>query len=326
MYSFTYFLILLLSMTISVCYSTDSDITQFIMIGRNNQFYNINTTTCQVFMNVAMGQTKKYDFQTILSGDSTNNTLLFLATDMENWNDVILEYSITTNNLTEIASINGYFTAIANPQIYAYDPVYNFVAVPAFTMHDPNSNLTIYTWDFNTKELTSVQLPTGPMNGNAIYPEGAYDATTGDYYLIYNDRGKGLSNGTFLVVYNMWSKTIVKGPIFFKNFFMGAPNILFYNGQVFFMNMATQGHYGIYAADLTTQTTTNIFRIPNHFSNWLTFTSTFGQKGSNVVLFSSTGGNVYQTTIIDLETLAVTASPKVPITIKFEMENMSVGI
>ncbi|EFA78498.1 hypothetical protein PPL_09150 [Heterostelium album PN500] len=314
--------ILLLSL-INQCLSIEYlDINQFIMMGKYHQFYAVNTTTGELIKNVDAGK-QNYFFQSFLSGNPFTNSFLLLATDQNDQQDVILEYSINDNTFTEINRINDSYSGLANAQMYAYDPVHNFVALPTVDMNE--QNLTIYIWDFNTKQITYVSLPYAPMNGNTLYPVGSYDATTGNYYIIYNIDEPKLRLGTYLVVYNMWTRTIVKEPVYFYDFVMQVPQIVYTNDQIYFIDLCLVCNFKIYTADPPTQSTKNIYTVPAKFKQSNNFGSTFGVKGSSIVLFSSVTSEIYTTTVIDLATMQIHTSPSIAMTNTFQYEWISGG-
>ncbi|EFA79569.1 hypothetical protein PPL_07620 [Heterostelium album PN500] len=292
------------------------------MIDKIQQFYSVNTTTGELIKNVNMGVSNKYSIQTILSGDGSDSFLL-LATDKVAKNDVILEYSISDNTFFQLNNVNGFYNGVSAPQQYAYDPVKNFVALASFLPGPPSSNLTINIWDFNKKEISSVELPTGPMNVNSIYPVGSYDPTTGNYYIIYSSNVN--KSGTYFIVYNLWSNTVVKGPSYFAGFLMEVPQIVYTDDQIYFIDMCIPCSFEIYSVDVSSQSVSKIYTVQTGSNNPF-LTSVFGVKGSSIVLFAPVGPSLYETTVIDLARSQKYTSPSVTITTQFHYEWISAGI
>ncbi|EFA74624.1 hypothetical protein PPL_11592 [Heterostelium album PN500] len=312
-------LIVLLSI-LNVVHSAELNIGQYIMVAKNEQFISINTTDGTIIKNVNMAAPFLF-FHGFLSGNSEDNTMLLLVTDFDLGQDLVVEYSINNNTFTEVMGLNYTFTGTQNPQYFAYDPVYQLAAIPDLNLMVSHPNLTVFIWDFKNQEFLSISLPTGPLKQRSKYPVGSYDPTTGDYHIIYEPI---TSLGTYYIVFNLWSKSIVQEPIFFNGFVMKTPQIVYFDNQVFFIDLCQKCNYTIYNVSIATATTQIIYTVPNRFPAYI-FSSTLGVKGSTIVLFSSLNGEEYTTTVIDLATQDVHISPAVKMILPIRFEWISAG-
>ncbi|EGG24214.1 hypothetical protein DFA_06361 [Cavenderia fasciculata] len=298
-------------------------IDQFFMMTKFGMFFSFNTTTGQLITNQNTKSGDKYFFYAAVDSNSTTNTVTFLGTDKTDRNDYLIEYNIEHNNFTNLQGIEGQYGGFEWSQIFAYDPVHNFAALPSIVMNEQEANLTIFVWNFTSQELEEITLPTGSLNQNDMTPVASYDIETGNYYIVYC-----LANPKilYLVVYNMLSRKIVQDPIAF-DIYIPTPQIVFAAGKLFLINTYPMQNYEIYNVDVTAKTVTPAYTIAN---SWTTnqgsdFDMVIGQKGTSIVLFSHSK-LAYTCTTIDLETMSFHASPSYQTDIKFGYEWVSGAI
>ncbi|EGG21734.1 hypothetical protein DFA_01620 [Cavenderia fasciculata] len=265
--------------------SSQEEITQFFIMNSQNVFYSYNTTSGALITTNDTNSTSKYNFYGQLSSNATDNTVLFLGTDLELNQDCMVQYNINQNSLTTLQCTNAVFNSTMFPQAIAYDPVHNFAAIPS---NDTSSNLTIYIWNFNTQELESIPLPTGVMNDVTLTPVGAYDASTGNYYILYTLLSSVHQEAPLVMIYNLLSRKVVQERLSISNAGTAQPQFIFASGRVFFVDIYPMGDQVILEIDLESRQATQAWVIQNGWktNEGLDFGMTIGQKGNYIVLFS----------------------------------------
>eukprot|EP01132_Coremiostelium_polycephalum_P003193 gene3193-3999_t len=217
-----------------------------------------------------------------------NKTVMLMLTEARGRNlvDSLYLYDIDQNTFTEYYVFKSRANKDNLIQQYAYDPIKNFIAVPGAINSNPVSNVIIFFWDLNQQKIKQIDLG---YQIDFIYgklPVGAYDSTTGNYYIVYCslDHDSGLHLQFPYVIYSKETD------------------------QIYLLDSEFYGpNYLLYSVDIQQQTYKNIIKVPCNFGEAYPVLP-YAQNENTVVFISSTHLGTLTFTTMDLNTMSTTSS------------------